>query len=158
MSLVDAFVEQYRGVHRAVLSTIQDLSPEALNWIPCPGANSIAILMTHLVGSELETVRTVAGVRTQRDREAEFAVADARTSQLVELVEDADTVLGDLAAQIGQAELEALRVRPSALDRTSRSGTYLLLNSLAHAREHLGQIFLTKQLYGASVGEESSQS
>src|ERR1700693_71844 len=156
MSLIAAFVEQYQAVHRAVLNAIQDLSPEALNWIPCPGANSIAILVTHLVGSELETVRTVAGVRTQRDREAEFAVADARTSQLVELVEDADTVFGGLAAQIGQAELEALRIRPSALDRTSRSGTYLLLNSLAHAREHLGQVFLTRQLYIASVGEESS--
>ena len=45
---------------------ITGLDPEGLNWVPTEGANSISTIVTHLVGSEAETIRTVAGLPSGR--------------------------------------------------------------------------------------------
>jgi len=146
-----AFVDQYRAVHRAIREEIQHLDERALGWAPCEGANSIAVLVTHLLGNEMESMRTVAGVDSDRDRAKEFLPQEASSGQLLALVDRAEKVLDELAPRIGSEQLSANHVRPSALDRTPRSGTHVLMHSLAHAREHLGQLLLTRQL-GASSG------
>ena len=48
----------------------------------CQGANSIATIVTHLVGSEMETVRTVVGVASVRDRDEEFRAASLTLNRL----------------------------------------------------------------------------
>ena len=44
MTFVEAFVEHYRAVHQTLLSEIGVMSDEAINRIPCEGANSTAVL------------------------------------------------------------------------------------------------------------------
>ena len=45
-------------------------------------------------------------------------------------------------------DLATRRVRPSAVrNRTPRTGMFWLVNSYGHAREHLAQLQLTKQLF-----------
>ena len=141
-----AFVDQYRGVHRAIREQISDLDPATLAWAPCEGANSIAVLVTHTMGNEVEAVRTVAGVGSDRIRAREFEVRDADVASLLALVDRADATLDELAPSIGGEQLTADHVRPAALDRTPKPGVHVLMHSLAHAREHLGQIMLTRQL------------
>ena len=62
----------FRQVHQQLRDELDGLDDDALNWIPAPGANSIATIITHLVGSEAETLRCVAGMTCERDRDAEF--------------------------------------------------------------------------------------
>ncbi len=141
-----AFVEQYRAVHQAIREQITDLDAATLGWTPGDETNSIAVLVTHLIGSEMEAVRTVAGAGSDRVRSKEFEVRDAESATLLALVEKADATLTEIAPSIGGSQLTAEHVRQAALDKTPRAGVFILMHSLAHAREHLGQLLLTRQL------------
>jgi hypothetical protein len=152
MTVVETFAEQIHAVHAAIRDEVRDLPEDALNWTPCLGANSIAVLVAHLVGSELETVRIVAAAPAARDRAAEFLVTGLDANHLVGLLDEADAVVDDLAPAIREPELRTLRVRPNALDQGPKSGEFLLVSTLGHAREHLGQILLTKQLREQGAG------
>ena len=145
---VEAFVDQYRALHRVLREELANLTPDALAWIPCDGANSIAVLVTHMLGNEMESVRTVAGAASDRVRAREFEVRGATAGELIALIDHAEGVLEELAPRIAAERLGATHVRPSALDQTPHTGTHILMHSLAHAREHTGQLLLTRQLAG----------
>jgi hypothetical protein len=145
-----AFVEQYRAVHRVIRDELRGLDAATLSWQPAEGANSIAVLVTHLIGSEIEAVRTLAGVQSDRVRAQEFESHQVDAAQLLALVDRADANLDELSPRIGPAQLAADHVRPGALDKTPKPGVHVLMHSLAHAREHLGQLLLTRQLAAAS--------
>ena len=148
--LVDVFSEQVKNLHRSIHDEIADLDTDTLSWVPCEGANSIAVLVTHLIGSEIEAVRTVAGEKSDRVRAREFEPHSVTAGQLVALVERADANLDELAPRIDSARLGADHIRPGALDQRPRSGAFILVHTLSHAREHLGQLLLTKQLAQSS--------
>jgi uncharacterized damage-inducible protein DinB len=135
----------YRRVHDLVRDEIKDLDPEALNWAPGPETNSIAVLVTHLVGSEMEVIQIARGLETNRDRPAEFTSGPQESRDLVQKLDAADAVLDEHAAQISADDLKAMRTRPTAGE--SLPGLEMLVWNFGHAREHLGQILLTKQLY-----------
>jgi hypothetical protein len=145
-AFLEAFVDQYRSVHRTIRELITDLDVDTLGWRPCEGANSIAVLVTHVIGSEIEAVRTVAGVASDRVRSSEFQVRGADAAGLLSLVEKADAALDANVPRIDTAHLASEHVRPASLDKTPRRGVYVLMHSLAHAREHVGQLLLTRQL------------
>jgi len=113
--------------------------------------NFIAVLVTHLLGNQVETLRTVRQQPSDRNRAAEFAVDDASQADLVTLVDKARAVLVELAPEITSAQLDRLVRRPAAPD-TVYSGLYQLKHSITHAREHLGQIWMTRDLWKANSG------
>lgn len=45
-------------VHQQLRDELGGVDEEALNWVPTSGANSIATIITHLVGSEAEALRS----------------------------------------------------------------------------------------------------
>src|SRR5438270_6843753 len=93
---LQAFVEQYRALHRVLRDEVAKLTPDTLAWIACAGANSIAVLVTHLLGNEMESVRTVAGAASDRVRAREFDVRDATAGELIALIDRAEGVLEEL--------------------------------------------------------------
>jgi hypothetical protein len=145
-AFVRAFADQYRAVHRTIREQVSGLDAATLGWTPGKDTNSIAVLVTHMLGSEIEAVRTLAGVESDRVRAQEFEVRDADAATLLALVARADATLDELTPSIDAARLAADHVRQGALDKTPRPGMYVLMHSLAHAREHLGQLTLTRQL------------
>ncbi|MBI2983216.1 MAG: DUF664 domain-containing protein [Chloroflexi bacterium] len=75
----DELVWELTGLHKRVRQTIEGLDPDALDRRPTDGANSIAVLVTHMLGSELGPTMVTslagrgsfafeAGVETLRDR------------------------------------------------------------------------------------------
>jgi hypothetical protein len=148
-SFIQAFVYEYGMVHRTIREEITGLDVGTLNWTPCEGANSIAVLVSHLIGSEIEAIQTVAGLQSDRIRSKEFEVRGADAAALLSLVDRADAVLNELTLQIGDTQLASEYVRRGSLDQTPRRGVHQLLHSLAHAREHVGQLMLTRQLAAA---------
>ena len=69
---LSAIAALLRQVHAQLRRDLDDLDDNATNWVPTPGANSIATIVAHLVGSEAETLPYVAAVECERDRDAEF--------------------------------------------------------------------------------------
>ncbi len=148
MTYLEVFVDQYRDVYRDLLEVIDSLPEEALNWAPYPEGNSIAVLATHLLGNQLETLRAVKGQPTSRNRSAEFEIDAASVAELRGLVAEAEAVMTELTPQITPRELDAMVRRPARAD-TAHPGLYQLNHSITHAREHLGQIWMTRDLWKA---------
>ena len=144
-TVADTIGALFHGVHKGMREQVRELDRDALNWKPHPEANSITVLVVHALGSEREMIHAVRGTAIERDRAAEFEVeADAAT--LIALLDLADSDLDVHVAALTAHDLTALRPRG---DRPPRPGLEWLLQNYGHAREHLGQIELTHQLYSA---------
>jgi hypothetical protein len=145
VGFVETYAVMFGKVHDAFAEVISSLPDEALTWVPYEGTNSIAVLVTHVIGNQLETLRTMRSLPSDRDRAAEFTITDATRADLLARLEAARGVLADLAPQVTPEELETLVSRPSANE--ALSGMHQLMHSVAHAREHLGQAWMTRDLW-----------
>lgn len=133
----------FSEVHEKMREQVRGMDHGTLNWKPLPAANSIAVLVVHTLGSEREMIRAVRSISTERDRPAEFS-AEIDEAGLLELLDRADRELHEHASVLTGADLTEMRPRG---DRPPRPGLEWLISNYGHAREHLAQIELTKQLY-----------
>jgi hypothetical protein len=133
----------FHTVHEQMREHVRDMDHGTLNWKPLPLANSIAVLLVHTLGSEREMIRAVRSVTTVRDRPAEFR-AEADAAELLALLDQADRELDEHLGALTAADLMEMRPRG---DHPPRPGIEWLLSNYGHAREHVAQIELTKQLY-----------
>ena len=92
------------------------------------GANSLETIITHLVGSESETLRCAADLPSERDRESEFEGKKITKAEVLALHDGADAVIQDGAAH---RRNPAPVFRPSyAARRASAVGTYMVSRKL----------------------------
>jgi hypothetical protein len=146
---VSTVLRLFEQLHDQVGQEIADLDDLALNWRPTRGANSIAIIITHLLGSEAETLRCVAGLPCSRQRDSEFSGPRRTAADVADELGAADRLLAELRPRITSDRLETLVSLPTLPAEERRSGLTWLVGSYGHAREHVGQIQLTRQLYQA---------
>jgi DinB superfamily len=147
-AFAESFVTLYRQIHDQLREEVSGLGPQAVTWMPGPDTSSISTLVVHLLGSENEVLQIVRGLPSDRNRASEFSVQVDDPEELLTRIRDADRRLEELGPEITDEDLATLRVRPSAVrNRTPRTGLFWLLNSYGHAREHLAQLQLTKQLF-----------
>ena len=143
--IVSTVVDLYRGVHDQFRETVRGMDRAQLDWSPGPEFNSIAVLVTHTLGSELETLRTICRIESDRDRNAEFDVRARSAEELLGQLDRADALLAELGSAITARDLESSRERPG---RNPQSGLRWLLTNYGHTREHLAHLEMTMQLYG----------
>jgi hypothetical protein len=140
----------FEQVHEQVRQEIEGLDDAGVNWAPGPGANTIARIVTHMVGSESETLRCVAGVPVTREREGEFTRGPRRVTEIVGELRSADELIAALRSEIGGHRLRSSMALPTLPAAERRSGLAWLIGNYGHARGHVGHIQLTKQLYRGS--------
>jgi len=133
----------FHSVHDSMREQVRGLDRGTLNWKPLPLANSVAVLVIHTLGSEREMIRAVRSLPTERDRPAEFN-AEAEAGDLLAWLDQADRELDEHVGALTPADLTEMRARG---DRSPKPGLEWLLSNYGHAREHLAQIELTKQLF-----------
>ena len=133
----------FHDVHKKLREHVRGMDQGTLNWKPLPLANSVAVLIVHTLGSEREMIRAVRSLSTERDRESEFR-AEAGAADLLSMLDQVDGELDEHLGALTAADLTELRPRG---DRPPRPGLEWLLSNYGHAREHLAQVELTKQLY-----------
>jgi len=152
-SAVRSLHEMFSDGHRAIESACEGAPAEALNWRPADGANAISGLVHHALSSERFWLRIGVGLPPiRRDREAEFASEASDAAELLALVRAAET---DVAAALGSFEAARLGevldpaslpfVPPDAPAPITRM--WCVIHALEHAREHAGQMMLTRQLW-----------
>ncbi len=141
--IVETLHERCKWLHQMLRDEVRGLTQEQLDYVPAPEANSIGVLVTHILGSEAEFWHLVAGATVQRDRAAEFASRGRTAAELLAQIDAADRMLDELAPQIGHDALAKVWQRANG---DARTGAYWLINSFSHGREHLGHLQLTKQL------------
>lgn len=136
----------FRQLHQQLRHELDGLDDDALNWTPVPGANSIATIVRHLLGSEAETLRSVAGTSWERDRDAEFVPSRLTWRDVLVLLDSADELIAEVEPRIDETRLTARFPLPTLPADDVRLGLSWLIGNYGHAREHVGQIQLTKQL------------
>jgi hypothetical protein len=141
----------FEQVHDQVRRELVGLDDEGINWSPDERSNSIATIVTHLVGSEAETLRRVAGVPGGRDREAEFVGGRRRLADVLGALRVADDLIAAVRPKITLHRLETVLTLPTLPDDEKRTGLTWLVGNYGHAREHVGHIQMTKQLYLAQA-------
>jgi hypothetical protein len=141
--VVEALGKAFHDLHERLREEVRGVDPGTLNWRPLPKANSVTVLVTHTLGSELEMIRSVRLLATERDRDSEFR-AESDAEHLLQMIDAADHEMDEHISALTQADLAGLRPRG---DRPPQPGIYWLVTNYGHAREHLAQIELTKQLY-----------
>ena len=60
-ALLAALSERVETIHRNIEKAIDGLPAEALDWVPGPDMNSIAVLLAHTVGAERYWIGDLAG-------------------------------------------------------------------------------------------------
>ncbi len=140
------YLSLLRSCHNDVDKALDGLPPEALDWVPGQDMNSISVLVFHLTGAERFWIGDVAAQEpSDRDRDAEFKVKGLGTDALKKRLDDTLTHAGAALEKFSLQDLELPRRSP----QTNREFTigWALLHALEHAREHAGQIQITRQLW-----------
>ena len=77
--LLTGISDRLEAMHQTIEEAIADLTVEALDWVPGPGMNSIAVLLAHTFGSERYWIGDVAGEDPSgRVRAKEFETAGVK--------------------------------------------------------------------------------
>ena len=148
-------IAQFQGLHDELRLEVANRGDQSLNWTPCPGANSVATIVTHTLGPEAETLRAVAGVPGSRNRDAEFRMGGQSRADLLDQIRHADSLLDDLAPTLTHDRVFTPTALPTRSSDDRRPGITWLIGNLAHAREHMGHLRLTVQLYDTAFNLQS---
>jgi uncharacterized damage-inducible protein DinB len=144
-----SYLDLLQDCHNGILQALEGLPQTALDWIPGPDMNSIAVLLAHITGSERYWIGDIAAQESSnRDRDAEFRVhgvdVDVFRKRLADNMEYARNVLDKMSLE----DLESARVSPN--NEREYTVAWALLHALEHATLHLGQIQITRQLWEQS--------
>lgn len=137
-------LEQLSALHRRLRAVVEGTDEAVLNSPPREGENSIAVLVTHALGSEMGWLHRAAGIPFKRDRDGEFRARSSRET-LRGLLDKAAARMPELV----QAAVDARLVTPRELDSGRVTVGYCLAHALSHTAEHVGHAELTRNLIGA---------
>ena len=125
--------------------TLAQCSEEALNFIPAPELNSIAMIVRHLHGNLLSRFTdflTTDGEKEWRDRSAEFRETNYTREEVETFWTQAWEHLEKSLAELSEADL------PTTVSIKGKSMTAeaALFRTLAHLAYHVGQIVLLARM------------
>jgi hypothetical protein len=129
---------------------IEDVSAEGLNWKPGPETNSLTAITTHAIGATRNWVCiAVSAPWPERDRASEFLATAQDATALVAYL---DSIEADCLRLIDDAHDIDWAAIKKALGGREMSAVAALVNAVDHLREHVGQLFLTRQLWEQKSG------
>ena len=157
LSELDSYLQLIEDLRGQVRGLVAGLPAEALNWRPIEGvdehaANSLAVLAAHVAGAEHFWIAEVIGGRpTTRDRDAEFRLEVADTSELLRRFDAVQVETREVFSTLTAADLEGTR---GAGGKTI-SVRWGILHVIDHTALHLGHMQITYQLWNAGKSKPS---
>ena len=140
--------ETFRHQEAEYRRVIAGLPNDALNWRPGPETNSLAVLVAHAWGAAQAWTARASGQEIARDREAEFR-AVMTAEELSILLDRASERVAAFLSAIDPAAYEGIYTPDPAqgMDGETFTHAHCLIHALEHTQEHLGQAYLTRQLW-----------
>lgn len=152
MTFYDDLFHRFQELHSDIAKAIDSLPVEALDWVPGPEMNSIAVLVIHLTGSERYWIGDVAlEDPSGRVRDEEFKVHGLTVDRLRQRLAETDDYARTAFTRLTLTDLETVRKSPRN-DKTFTVG-WSLLHALEHTGLHTGHIQLTRQLWFMKEGK-----
>lgn len=141
----DDLFDLFDKLHAEIKKTLDGIPSDALDWVPGPDMNSIAVLVVHLTGAERYWIGVALNEPPGRDREAEFRTQGVGAEALKEHLVSADDYAKQALTGFSLPDLEAVRQSPRN-GKTFTAG-WCLAHALEHTAVHTGHIQLTRQLW-----------
>jgi uncharacterized damage-inducible protein DinB len=142
--LAKEVLDEFGRLHDRMRAVVRELDESALSRAPADRENSIAVLVTHTLGSELGWLHRAAGSSFKRDRDAEFR-AKASAAELTKAIDATEPQVRELVAATEAAGYATTRKLGAGSEVTA---AYCVSHALAHAAEHVGHAELTRNLLG----------
>ena len=160
--MTDPFVEAARVTFAksadALIEGVSGRSAEHLNWSPPWGeTNSMAAIATHAFGSARSWFACAMGAELpDRDRDAEFRTVVGSPEEfvagLVAVRAECELYLTPAEPTVPWRELRPTHARLSSTAADEETGSWAMIHALEHVREHVGQLWLTDELYRSTQG------
>jgi hypothetical protein len=138
-------------------AAVADMPDEALDWTPAPGMNPANVLVRHAVTATAFLAATGAGLSPDRDgylkKDRVEAFAAKKGSQ-AKLRADIAALLEDIGPILGAGREETLE-KPAGwpwADGRVPNCSEVLVHSLGHLKEHVGQVEQLRDLWKAKGG------
>jgi DinB superfamily len=148
--LITAASQILDGSLTALRGTVEGLEPDALNWRPGDETNTVAVLVTHAVGSTRWWLSVaMAQPLPERDRASEFLATTDSPTELLAWYDGMGTRCRSLLDAEAPFDADAIREVPAR--STGMSGpvtaAWALLFCLGHLQEHVAHAQMTRQLW-----------
>ena len=137
------YLERLEGLQRRLHKDVQDLPAEAMDWLPGPAMNSVAVLLAHIAGVLQEGIDIALDDPPSRVREQEFQTRGVLSAEMLRRL---DAVIDYARSALPRLGLEDLDQERKDEDATITCG-WALLHALEHAYLHLGHLQLTCQIW-----------
>ena len=143
--LIDDFRKEYARWRQTAEKAIAQMPDDALNHVPSPEGNSVAMLVRHVSGnlvSRFTNFLTEDGEKPDRDRDAEFFERPYTRAEVDEMMRRGfDVVDATLASLTDNDVTRTVTVRGEPMTVHAA-----LARSLAHIANHMGQIVLLAKM------------
>lgn len=143
--MLDSFSTEFHRYRTTAEKALGQVSDEALNRVPVPDGNSLAMLVRHVSGnliSRFTDFLTTDGEKPWRDRDAEFEERSYTRAEVDRMWQDAWSVLDQTLRTLSEEDLSrTIRIRSQPLTVHAA-----LARSLAHLSYHVGQIVLLARM------------
>jgi len=131
-------------LHTDIEKSLEELSPEALDWSPKEGVNSITVLIVHLTGSQRFLFgEVIGGVDIHRDRDAEFRAKGLTPEELTKRLQDNIAYITGELEKLTLGDLE----RKCMFRTREVTVGWVLGHALKHTATHLGHIQVMKDMW-----------
>ncbi len=147
--LIDDIRAEYARYRLLAERAIAQVSDEALNHVPAPDTNSMAMLMRHIAGnfvSRFTDFLTTDGEKPDRDRDREFDEGVYDRADVEAAWKKGWNVLDSELAALTDADLDrtvTIRGQPHTVHEA-------LGRSVAHLAYHVGQMVLLARVHAGS--------
>lgn len=146
---IENYLLVLNDLRNQVKTLLEGLPQEALDWRPINdeeelATNSLAVMATHLAGSEAFWIKEVIGGQSiRRERDAEFVIKGLGLSKLIAKLDTAGKETQRVLSSLTPVQLEETR---KFRERTV-TVRWSILHVIEHYAMHAGHMQLTRQLW-----------
>jgi hypothetical protein len=153
---IDVFWRQIVSSMNHLVSCLDGLNEEDLNWKPLDNANSLYVLPNHMMSNMQETILGVLCGQSvkARQREDDFKVIGSSIEPTMQNWRDLQEKITSSLAQLPPGALNREYMHPR---RGKLTGRDILIVVTKHAAEHVGQAELTRDLLFVARGRQLPQ-
>ena len=153
--LIDDFRSEYARWQKTAEKAIAQMPDDALNHVPSPEGNSVAMLVRHVSGnlvSRFTNFLTEDGEKPDRDRDAEFFERPYTRAEVDEMLRRGFGVVDATLASLTDDDV----TRTVTIRGEKMTVHAALARSLAHIANHMGQIVLIAKMTAAGPWQSLS--
>ncbi len=138
------YLDRMEALRIDLHEAIEGLPDEAMDWVPGPEMNSLAVILAHTAGSLRYLIDVAMEVQSKRDRPAEFR---AHGLARLELLSRLDEAFEYACQSVPRLKLDDLAKPRRKADGSQTTCGWALLHALEHGSLHLGHAEVTVQLW-----------